>query len=71
MQIWPLVKFYMRNEAKINTLLGSGTSNPAVIGAAATLLENFFPAEKPLIDDAMATLKEASAPSPYPDPAQS
>lgn len=71
MQIWPLVKFYMRNEAAIDGLFSHGTSNPAVIGAAATILENLFPAQKALIADAMATLKEANAPSNYPDPAQS
>jgi hypothetical protein len=71
MQIWPLVKFYMRNEAELNELLGQGTGNPQVVSAAAVILENLFPAQKALIADLQATLKEASAPSPYPDPAQS
>ena len=71
MQIWPIVKFYMRNEAEIDGLLGHGTSDPAVISAAAVLLTKFCPAQKALIADALATLKEANAPSNYPDPAQS
>jgi hypothetical protein len=72
MQIWPIVKFYMRNEAAIDKLLSApGTSNPAVINSAATILENLFPAQKALIADALATIREATAPSNYPDPNQS
>ena len=44
MQVWPLVKFYLRNEAEIDSLLNSGTSNPVVIAAIGSLLEILFPA---------------------------
>lgn len=66
MQVWPLVKFYLRNEAEIDSLLNSGTSNPVVIAAIGGLLEILFPAKKALIADALSTLKEATAPVPAP-----
>ena len=67
MQIWPWAKFYLRNETEIDGMLSQGTSNPVVIATAATILENLFPSKKALIADALATLKEATAPpSNYP-----
>ncbi len=67
MQLFPLIKFYLRNEAAINTLLDQAASgdSPAILelaNAAAPLLKSWFPAQAALIDDAVATLKDMTAP---------
>lgn len=67
MQLFPLLKFYLRNETAINALLNQAASgdSPAVlelVNVAAPLLKKWFPAQAALIDDALATLKDVTGP---------
>lgn len=72
MNVWPLVAFYMRRHEQIGALLEGSGALPDLLRSNIPVIKKHWPQYNAdgLLDDLLAAVNAAMAPSIYPDPSK-